>query len=225
MKIRSLCLIALQILTFQAGAVTFLTTFSSPPQSDTAVYNDGTTFEQWGIPFTTGAGTGEGFTLDRIKLVLQQTSGTSPLSVAIYLADGNNVPTGAALSSNFTWGAIPTAGFGEVIFTPGSTLSLLANTTYVFTLSTGAGGDYLWQTTTDSNYTATGGWSFPQPFVMGWLTNQFGQPVWTDGGGGTYHFMGAIDATAIPEPSAVAFCLGGFGVAALFRCSRPARLL
>lgn len=215
MKAKLLGILAVHaFLVLHAQADTYLSTLGNPPQSDSEVYDDGVVYEQWGIPFITGP---LDYTLDSVTLVLKQDSGTSKLQASLYLADGNNLPTGAPISIDFTWSAIPTLDFGEVTFTPGSTINLDATSSYVFVLSTSTDGSYLWQTVTDPSYAATGGWSFPNPFVMAYLTNQYGSPVWTEGSGGTYHFMGAIEATPVPEPTTLGLGLLSLAVLGLRR--------
>lgn len=206
---------AIAFLSPQAFATTVVSSLDSLPQSGAVVLNDGTNFENWGIPFTNG--TSSNYTLDDVTVMLQALGTGSPLTGSLYLADANNRPTGSPIGTDFTSSTIPSDSFGSVTFTPGSSIQLTAGATYVFVLSTGVGGSYDWQTTVEPTYAATAGWSFPQPFVMAWNTNESGEnpAFWNDGSGGTYHFQGGIEATAVPEPALPALCSVVFGVTAL----------
>lgn len=191
-------------------SATYVSTLALPPQSFSEVYDDGLTYDQWGMPFTTGS---DSYTLDAITASLRLNGGSaSALTASLYLADGNYLPTGAALGVTFSFGAISGSDFGAVDFTPDGSFVLAADTGYVFVLSVDPVASVSWQDTTDSGYSATGGWTLPDPSVMAYRTNQFGFPVWGNGGGGTYHFKGAVSATvvAVPEPGASAV-LAGFG--------------
>jgi len=197
-------------LCIHSRADTYLSSMGNAPQSSEGVWDDGIAYDEWGMPFITGP---SDYTLDSVTLMLMQNSSASPLTGSLYLADANFLPSGSPISTDFTLSAIPSGSFGAVTFTPGTTISLNASTAYVFVLSTSLDGSYGWRDTTDTGDTAIGGWSFPQPYVKAYSTTQYGDPTWDNGGGGDYHFMGAIEATAVPEPSTLV--LGALGVAIL----------
>lgn len=212
-------LAASAFLCLHSRADTYLSSMGNAPQSSEVIWDDGLDYDEWGMPFITGP---SDYTLDSVTVMLKQNSGTSKIEGTLFLADSNFLPTGAPISLTFTPGAVPTSDFGAVIFTPDATITLDASTAYVFVLSTGTDGAYEWRDTTDTGDTAIGGWSFPQPYVKAFSTTQYNDPTWDNGGGGNYHFMGAIEATAVPEPSTFVLGALGFVLLGLRRPPRPA---
>lgn len=169
---------------------------------DTFSSSIGVNVNEWvGIAFTTDS---HSYTLDSITApIYYNTAGT--LDAMLYTGTGNDA-TGSAFAS-FTYGAIPLNNAASVTFTPGSPVTLTANTTYVFVLGAAGAGTWGWSSTAqNSSYTTapggawTGGTTTTLSFDQG---VSFG-PFYTL----TDQAQIAVNATPVPEPASYAALMG-----------------
>ena len=177
----------------------FTSSGSSPVGSDSWLAAD----------FLTGTNTG-GCLLDSVQLALGDASGNpSGFTAMLYTSYITaSVPKSSLGTLN---GSLNPVAAGVYTFTPASTLTLSPRLFYdiVLTAETPiAVGVYQWSFATTSACNPIDYWLAGGPV----LTSGSGSPAWTPSGAIAAQF--AINATAVPEPSALGLlALGGFLVA------------
>ena len=168
-------------------AQVFVTTLTKPSDGNIGVVGN----QQVGMSFATD---GMSYDLNSISVPINENTAAT-LTGELFLADGSDLPTGTALVS-FSHGAIA----GTVSFAPTVSITLDPGTSYVFALRSPS-GDYSW----DSTLSNTG---FDQPSGGAWSmaavlpASVDGGASWFDASGGGERAMGAVNATAVPEPGA-----------------------
>ncbi len=162
--------------------------------------------QQLGVSFETGSNL-EGYEINSVTLALNLASDEGSLLTPTLFATSAGLPSGAALFSDFT---LTTAGTGinNYTFTANSSFILDPNTSYALVLVPGAISlGHGWYYTVDAS-TNIGGWSMANNL----LASMDGGSTWSAPAGATVKT--AINATAVPEPSALIF-LGVAGVTAV----------
>jgi len=192
---------------------------------NTATHNDADTlsYGHWVAEAFTTDSAGD-YTLNFVYAQVGTASGTIDLVAQLRKASGATVDnSGQGLIGTFT-GTIPSGANAVTTFTPASTYTLSASTTYYLVLgenTSSGGGTYQWdyRTTTDVD---NGTWTIPGTGTYGISLNQGGS--WTMHDGSPYLIK--IDATVVPEPHQYAFVagLGLLGFVAYRNRNRLAKL-
>lgn len=168
-----------------------------------------------GFAFTTGD---SAYTLNSITAKLNISSFDSEngleLLPTLILADENNLPTGEPITVSFSNPASQGAGYHDYVFETTATVTLAANTTYVFTLGSDNSSNIAGWALADFGDSVSGTWDMPVVLAH---SGDAGAS-WTDFGGGTYRLMAAVNAEAVPEPMSAA--MAAMGALALLRRRR-----
>ena len=181
-----------------AGAQTQISSLGDTFSSSIAVNQN-----QWlGIAFTTDS---HSYTLNSITVPIYYNV-TGTLDASLYLGTGNDAVAGSAFAT-FTYGAIQYNNATNITFTPGSTVTLSANTTYVFVLGTSGLGTWSWSAAAqNASYTTAPGGAWTGGSTSTLSSNQgasFGANFFL-----TDQAQIAVNATPVPEPAGVAALLG-----------------
>jgi len=147
------------------------------------------------------------YLLTGITFDLYRVGSTDPFgfSTSLYLSDANGLPTGSALT---TFSPTTLAAFSRpVAFTPDGTVTLQANTEYVFVMSSDSSSAVNVGINLISGASAT-----VQPSGSSWTTR--GQEAVLNAGASTwstyngYAYIYSVSASAVPEPSTYAILAG-----------------
>jgi hypothetical protein len=196
-------LLAPQII--QAQGTTYLSNLGQPITGSEAVGSD-----SWlSTPFYTGSNVG-GYTLDSFDLAMSDATG-SPDGFTVMLYNNNNaaihLPANILATLN---GSTDPSTTGIYTYTPGSNLILSPNTIYEIVITAGttiADGAYEWSVAGLNSYSASDNWAGGGVIAQSNNGSSWGsQPL---------IFVNpqfAINATAIPEPSALALIFLASGV-------------
>ena len=142
---------------------------------------------------------GSMYTLNGITLSVTENSAGS-LTGELFLADGSNLPNGAALVS-FSLGAFGAPGPGgltDVSFTPTMPFTLDPSTPYVFALRAPTGSYELTGTGSGHGFDRPSGGTWDMPPAIP-VSGDAGAH-WVDFDAGAFRSRGAVDATVVPEP-------------------------
>lgn len=212
--------ISLLLTTANLPASIFVSTFSSSPDGGAGV--GFVTSQDFGIhrglSFTTDSNP---YTLTSIALRAREFE-SGILIGSLFAANSNNLPTGPFLGG-FNTPTFSTSDHTIGLFTPTSTITLEANTRYVFTLTTAAGaGAGRWEVLTIRNsfgFTRPdgGSWNYENTFpsrIYGVSQDPESIP-WADSNASiadpvnSNRFHTEISAVIIPEPHSLALCSVG----------------
>lgn len=185
--------------TGSASADTVITNLSKPSGNGLTV----TSSFSSGQAFTTGStapggATATGWTLDSLSFRARYSSGSGDLVVMLYSDESGNPGT---LLGSFV-GTNPGASFADITFTPITNITLDVNTSYFAVLSATGTSEYEWQET-NTEETGLFDWSIAnksRQSVLSTFPEYDGFPL---------HM--AVNATAIPEPSAALLSLAVLG--------------
>lgn len=151
----------------------------------TAVVSAGNPFAQ-----EFNAGGGGSFELSSIVAALGGASGSFTASAELVLV-ANNLPDNNSVVATFTASSIGSS-FGDVTFTPTTSVTLSRNVSYYFVLAASGSGSYQWQYTNTTSSTIT-------KWATG--TGSLPSPTWTLG---TPPGPFLIAVNSVPEPSSLA---------------------
>jgi PEP-CTERM motif len=194
------------------GLMTYLSNVGQPSAGSLAVGND-----SWlAAIFFTGNNTG-GYTLNSIQLGMTDASGTpSGFTAMLYAINPiNGIPGNSLGTLN---GSFSPVTDGIYTYTAPSNLTLFPNAYYFIVLTAGtpvANGAYHWSLAGANSYNPSGGWNS----VGGDLLTSVDGSSWS--GLISDHPQYAINATAVPEPSAISLILLGSGVLFYVRRNFP----
>lgn len=161
--------------------------------------------EGGGMPFRTDSGQ---YQLDNIVINLRMVGHEYNFSIGLYRALQWS-PMGEELVS-FSMPSSFTYDFEDVVLTPDAPFTLEANTSYVLLIvprSSDAAFDWHVAQTTDGYTTLPG---HPWTMLGTVLMTLDGGETWFESSGNTFRAMGAVNATAIPEPTTAAFLAVAF---------------
>lgn len=198
-KLRLLLLVAFACRCVQAQGTVYLSNLGAPSMGSYSVASD-----SWlAVGFRTGSNTG-GYLLDSVTLAMLDAIGNpSSFVVSLYWSSVFAPRPGSSLSPLL--GTTDPQSAGLYTFVAPPNLLLLPNTTYYIAVSEGAttaSGAYQWGTADMSPNLGGNGWSGGGVFV-----SADGLPAGWNSIPGYTQF--ALNATAIPEPSAFALILLG----------------
>jgi hypothetical protein len=186
------------------GTITYLSNLEQPSAGSDAVGSN-----SWlAVDFTTGPNA-NGYMLNSIQLGMTDASG-NPAGFEVMIYNKGGFISGGILPGSSVGtldGSLSPVAGGVFTYTPDSGLTLSPSTDYFIVLTAGtviANGAYDWSVASANFYNPNGGWHSPGG-------------VLTSSNGSSWSFnpivaQFAINATAIPEPSATCLILFGSGV-------------
>jgi hypothetical protein len=189
-----------------AQGTTYLSNLSPPPTGSLVVGSD-----SWlAIPFITGNNMG-GYVLNSVQLGMADASGNpSGFTVMVYepiIPVFGNIPgSGLAALNGYT---DPAAG-NIYTYTPTANLTLAPNYVYFIVLTAGtaiANGSYEWSLASTSSYNQNDHWAAGNYAGVGVVSISRDGSSWNNVFSTFPQY--AINATAIPEPSAFSFLFLG----------------
>ena len=173
--------------------------------------------------FETGANA-SGYLLNDIQLLMTDASGNpSNFTAMLYrpAAGGSSQVALPGISLVTLNGSLNPVNAGTYTYIPASSFTLSPNYEYYIVLTAAtaiANGAYEWSYAGANSYNPSGGWSSPGQYGDYWTSSNGSIPSWNS----TANFpQFAIDATAIPEPSASWLLFLGSGV--FYVCARHKR--
>jgi hypothetical protein len=187
--------------TAQAQGTTYVSNLGQTSTGSDAVGSD-----SWlAVEFETGNNS-SGYTLNSVQLEMADSSGTSDgFTVMIYSSlNGATIPKTSVDSLN---GPDNPSTAGIYTYTPATSLTLLPITVYSVVLTAAtpvADGTYNLSSTDPTDYNPSGGW---HSLGSNWTSSNGSS--WNEST--TIYPQFAINATAIPEPSACRVCSSVFG--------------